>query len=171
MPFLDRADAGRRLAGKLLHRRGADVAVRGLPRGGIPVAYEVARALGAALDVIVVRKIGLPSQPELAMGAIGEDGVRIINRSVVIGERITEQEFMQVEERERAEVERRARRFRGDRPRPPVPGRTAVIADDGTAPGSTPPAACGGAPAHGAARVAPAVPVAPRGPGPPLSPV
>jgi len=161
MPFLDRADAGRRLAGKLLHLRGADVAVLGLPRGGIPVAYEVARALGAALDVIVVRKIGLPSQPELAMGAIGEDGVRIINRSVVIGERITEHEFMQVEERERAEVERRARRFRGDRPRTPLTGRTAVIVDDGIATGSTARAACEVARAHGAARVVLAVPVAP----------
>jgi putative phosphoribosyl transferase len=171
MPFLDRADAGRRLAGKLLHLRGADVAVLGLPRGGIPVAYEVARALGAALDVIVVRKIGLPSQPELAMGAIGEDGVRIINRSVVIGERITEHEFMQVEERERAEVERRARRFRGDRPRTPLTGRTAVIVDDGIATGSTARAACEVARAHGAARVVLAVPVAPRAAIPALSSV
>jgi putative phosphoribosyl transferase len=171
MPFLDRADAGRRLAGKLMHLRSADATVLGLPRGGVPVAYEVARALGAALDVIVVRKIGLPSQPELAMGAIGEDGVRIINRSVVMGERITEQEFMQVEERERAEVERRARRFRGDRPRTPLTGRTAVIVDDGIATGSTARAACEVARAHGAARVVLAVPVAPRAAIPELSSV
>ena len=171
MPFLDRADAGRRLAGKLMHLRGADVVVLGLPRGGIPVAYEVARALGAALDVIVVRKIGLPSQPELAMGAIGEDGVRIINRSVVIGERITEHEFMQVEERERAEIERRARRFRGDHPRTPLTGRTAIIVDDGIATGSTARAACEVVTAQGATRVVLAVPVAPRAAIPALSSV
>ena len=77
--FADRADAGRRLAAKLGHLRGEPVVVLGLPRGGVPVAFEVARALGAPLDVIVVRKLGVPFQPELGMGAIGEDGVRVIN--------------------------------------------------------------------------------------------
>jgi putative phosphoribosyl transferase len=171
MPFLDRAHAGRRLAGQLTHLRGADVAVLGLPRGGIPVAFEVAQILGAALDVIVVRKLGLPNQPELAMGAIGEDGVRIINRTVVIGERVTESEFARVEHVERAELERRARRFRGDRPRAPLTGRTTVIVDDGIATGSTARAACQVARAQGAARVVLAVPVAPRAAIPGLSSV
>ena len=171
MPFLDRADAGRRLAGKLMRLRGAGIVVLGLPRGGIPVAFEVAQALNAVLDVIVVRKVGLPIQPELAMGAIGEDGVRIVNQYVVIGERITESEFIRVEERERVELERRARRFRGDRPRAPLAGRTAVIVDDGIATGSTARAACQVARAHGAARVVLAVPVAPRAAIPGLSSV
>jgi putative phosphoribosyl transferase len=171
MPFLDRTDAGRRLAARLAHLRGADIAVLGLPRGGIPVAFEVSRALGAALDVIVVRKIGLPCQPELAMGAIGEEGARIVNKSVVVGERVTEPEFMAVEERERAELDRRARRFRGDRPRAPLTGRTAVIVDDGIATGSTARAACQVARAQGAARVVLAVPVAPRSAIPALSSV
>src|SRR5665213_4464053 len=83
MTFVDRVDAGRRLAARLEHLRGDRVVVLGLPRGGVPVAYEVARALGAPLDVIVVRKLGVPFQPELGMGAIGEDGVRIINAEVV----------------------------------------------------------------------------------------
>jgi putative phosphoribosyl transferase len=171
MPFLDRADAGRRLAGKLMRLRGAGIVVLGLPRGGIPVAFEVAQALNTVLDVIVVRKVGLPIQPELAMGAIGEDGVRIVNQYVVIGERITESEFIRVEERERVELERRARRFRGDRPRAPLAGRTAVIVDDGIATGSTARAACQVARAHGAARVVLAVPVAPRAAIPGLSSV
>jgi putative phosphoribosyl transferase len=171
MPFLDRADAGRRLAGLLMPLRGTDVTVLGLPRGGIPVAFEVAQALGAVLDVIVVRKIGLPAQPELAMGAIGEDGVRIINRPIVLGEHVTELEFAQVEEHERAELDRRARRFRGDRPRAPLTGRTAVIVDDGIATGSTARAACQVARAQGAARVVLAVPVAPRAAISGLSPV
>src|ERR1022692_540297 len=171
MSFLDRADAGRRLAGLLRPMRGAGVTVLGLPRGGIPVAFEVAQALGAVLDVIVVRKIGLPAQPELAMGAIGEDGVRIVNQHVVLGEQVTEDEFIHVEQRERVELERRARRFRGDRPRAPLSGRTAVIVDDGIATGSTARAACPGARAHGAARVVLAVPVAPRAAIPGLSSV
>lgn len=171
MPFLDRADAGRRLAGQLMHLRGRGVVVLGLPRGGVPVAFEVARALGAALDVIVVRKLGLPSQPELAMGAIGEDGARVVNQHVVIGQQVTDDEFTEVQQRERAELERRATRFRGDRPRAPLTGRTAVIVDDGIATGSTARAACQVARAQGAARVVLAVPVAPRAAIPGLSSV
>lgn len=162
MPFLDRPDAGRRLAGQLMHLRGQDISVLGLPRGGIPVAFEIARALDAPLDVIVVRKLGLPVQPELAMGAIGEDGVRIVNRDVVLAEQVSEDEFTEVEQRERAELSRRAGRFRGDRPRAPLTGRTAVVVDDGIATGSTARAACQVARAQGAARVVLAVPVAPR---------
>jgi putative phosphoribosyl transferase len=161
MPFLDRSEAGRRLAGQLLHLRGEDVVVLGLPRGGIPVAAEVARALGAPLDVIVVRKLGVPVQPELGMGAIGEGGVRIINPEVVEITRVSLDQIAAVEARERAELQRRARRFRGDRSRTPLTGRTAIIVDDGIATGSTARAACQVARALGAARVVLAVPVAP----------
>ncbi len=163
MPFLDRADAGRRLAGVLTGARGTDAIVLGLPRGGIPVGYEIARALGSPLDVILVRKVGLPAQPELAMGAIGEDGVRLINTEVTVAEHVSEAEFAEVEQRERAELRRRAERYRLDRPRAVVAGRTAIVVDDGIATGSTARAACQVARAHGAARVILAVPVAPRG--------
>ena len=161
MSFLDRSDAGRRLANRTLHLRGEDVVVLALPRGGVPVAAEVARALGAPLDVIVVRKLGVPVQPELGMGAIGEGDVRIINPEVVAITHVTDAEIATVERRERAELDRRARRFRGDRPRTPLAGRTAVIIDDGIATGSTARAACQVARAQGAARVVLAVPVAP----------
>ena len=161
MSFLDRSDAGRRLANRMLHLRGEDVVVLALPRGGVPVAAEVARALGAPLDVIVVRKLGVPVQPELGMGAIGEGDVRIINPEVVAITHVTDAEIAAVERRERAELDRRARRFRGDRPRTPLTGRTAVIVDDGIATGSTARAACQVARAQGAARVVLAVPVAP----------
>jgi putative phosphoribosyl transferase len=161
MSFLDRSDAGRRLANRTLHLRGEDVVVLALPRGGVPVAAEVARALGAPLDVIVVRKLGVPVQPELGMGAIGEGDVRIINPEVVAITHVTDAEIAAVERRERAELDRRARRFRGDRPRTPLAGRTAVIIDDGIATGSTARAACQVARAQGAARVVLAVPVAP----------
>jgi putative phosphoribosyl transferase len=161
MSFLDRSDAGRRLADRMLHLRGEDVVVLGLPRGGVPVAAEVARALGAPLDVIVVRKLGVPVQPELGMGAIGEGDVRIINPEVVAITRVTDDEIAAVEKRERAELERRARCFRGDRSRTPLTGRTAIIIDDGIATGSTARAACQVARAQGARRVVLAVPVAP----------
>ena len=161
--FADRVDAGRRLAAVLEHLRGQDVVVLGLPRGGVPVADEVARALGAPLDVIVVRKIGVPFQPELGMGAIGEDDVRIVDVGVMEMTGSTDREFRAVEARERAELDRRSRRFRGDRARVPLVGRTALIVDDGIATGSTARAACQVARAHGAARVVLAVPVAPPG--------
>jgi putative phosphoribosyl transferase len=161
--FVDRADAGRRLARRLEYLRGEPVVVLGLPRGGVPVAYEVATALSAPLDVIVVRKLGVPFQPELGMGAIGEDGVRIVNDEVVRMAGVSADEITAVESRERAELERRARRFRGDRPRVPLEGRTVVVVDDGIATGSTARAACLVARAQGAARVILAVPVAPPG--------
>ncbi len=161
MSFIDRSDAGRRLAAALQHLQGEPVVVLGLPRGGVPVAFEVARSLAAPLDVIVVRKLGVPFQPELGMGAIGEDGVRVVNDEVVRLGRVSETELAAVEARERIELERRARAFRGDRARIPLEGRTAVIIDDGIATGSTARAACQVARAHGAARVVLAVPVAP----------
>ena len=163
MVFADRADAGRRLAARLQHLAGERVVVLGLPRGGVPVALEVARALGAPLDVIVVRKLGVPFQRELGMGAIGEDGVRVINHEVVRAAGVSVQELAAVEARERAEVQRRAWRYRGGRPRQPLGGRVAVVVDDGIATGSTARAACRIARAHGAARVVLAVPVAPPG--------
>lgn len=163
MVFQDRVDAGRRLATALRHLRDEPAVVLGLPRGGVPVAFEVAQALGAPLDVIVVRKLGVPLQPELGMGAIGEGGVRIINDDVVRLARITGPELAAVEQRERLELERRARRFRGNRPRLALQGRTAVIVDDGIATGSTARAACQVARAQGAARIVLAVPVGPPG--------
>jgi putative phosphoribosyl transferase len=161
MIFHDRAQAGRLLAERLRHLQGQDVVVLGLPRGGVPVAFEVARALGAPMDVIVVRKIGVPYQPELAMGAVGEGGVLVANDPVLRVAHISKEEFAAVAARERDEVERRANRFRGSRPRTEVSGRIAIVVDDGLATGSTAQAACRIARAHGAARVVLAVPVAP----------
>jgi uncharacterized protein (TIGR00369 family) len=161
MRFRDRSDAGHRLARRLEFLRGADVVVLGLPRGGVPVAAEVARALGAPLDVIVVRKLGVPAQPELGLGAIGESGARVINSEVVRYAEVSEAEIAQVELKERAELQRRAQRFRGDVPHESLAGRTAVIVDDGIATGSTARAACQVARALGAAQVVLAVPVAP----------
>jgi putative phosphoribosyl transferase len=163
MAFSDRADAGRRLAVRLQHLRGDEVVVVGLPRGGVPVAYEVARALEAPLDVIVVRKLGVPYEPELGMGAIGEDGVRVINEEVVRLAGVSVLQLTEVEARERTELERRARRFRAGRARTAMTGRTVVVVDDGIATGSTVRAACQVARARGAARVVVAVPVAPPG--------
>ena len=163
MVFADRADAGRRLAARLRHLADERVVVLGLPRGGVPVAFEVAAALGAPLDVIVVRKLGVPFQPELGMGAIGEDGVRVINREVVRLAGVSENELAAVEARERAELERRAWRFRASRPRQSLDGRVAVVVDDGVATGSTARAACQVARAQGAARVVLAVPIAAPG--------
>src|SRR5512138_2800395 len=130
MVFADRADAGRRLAAKLEHLRGEPVVVLGLPRGGVPVAFEVARALGAPLDVIVVRKLGVPFQPELAMGTVGEDGVRVLNRQVVRQTGVRAEELAAVQAREQAQVDARAARYRARRPREPLAGRTAVVVDD-----------------------------------------
>jgi putative phosphoribosyl transferase len=163
MVFANRDDAGRQLARRLQHLRGQPVVVLGLPRGGVPVAAQVARALGAPLDVIVVRKIGVPFQPELAMGAVGEDGVRVADRHIIRAGAIRPEEFAAAEARELATVRARAARYRSYRPREPLSGRTAVVVDDGIATGSTARAACQIARAQGAARVVLAVPVAPPG--------
>jgi putative phosphoribosyl transferase len=162
MGFRDRTDAGRRLAEELKRRHlgKEDLVVLGLPRGGVPVAFEVAQSLGAPLDVIVVRKLGLPFQPELAMGAIGEGGVRILDHEVLRLAEVGEAELALLERRERAELERRASRYRRDRPPVALQGRTAVVVDDGIATGSTVWAACLVARARGAARVIVAAPVA-----------
>lgn len=136
-----------------------EVVVVGLPRGGVPVAFQVARALDAPLDVILVRKLGVPYQPELGFGAIGEGGVRVVNPDVVRLARLSDDEMAAVERRERAELERRARQFRGAREPVDLAGRTVIVVDDGIATGGTARAACQVARAHGASRVVLAVPV------------
>jgi len=164
MRFRDREDAGRHLA-DLLRRAdlgSADVLVLALPRGGVPVAFEVAQALCAPLDVLVVRKLGVPYQPELAMGAIGEGGVRVVNADVLRVAGLDEGDLAVVEARERTELERRAHQYRDGRTRLPLEGRCAVIVDDGIATGSTVRAACLVARRQDVARLVVAVPVASR---------
>jgi putative phosphoribosyl transferase len=161
IPFRDRHDAGRCLAPLLSHLCGTDVVVLGLPRGGVPVAFEVAAALVAPLDVIFVRKLGTPRQPELAMGAIGEAGVRILNPAVISGCGILDEELAAVELRERSVLDDRVTLVRRVRPRLELSGRVAVVVDDGIATGSTARAACRVARAAGAAQVVLAVPVGP----------
>lgn len=163
MGFVDRAAAGRRLGEQLAHLSGDDVVVVGLPRGGIPVAAEVAQALGAPLDIIAVRKLGVPFQPELAMGAIGEDGARVLDEEVIRVYGISPAEIEAVEARERIHLERLVQRFRAGRAPTPLAGRVVVVVDDGIATGSTARAACHVARAQGARRVVLAVPVAPVG--------
>lgn len=160
--FTDRTDAGRRLADRLAHLRDRDdVVVLGLPRGGIPVAYEVARFLNAPLDVIVVRKLGVPYQPEIAMGAIGEGGARIVNLDTVVMAGVSKRELEEVERREQDELRRRAELFRGSHQRIPLDDKVAVIVDDGIATGSTAIAASRVARELGARRIVVAAPVAP----------
>jgi putative phosphoribosyl transferase len=163
--FRDRAEAGALLATEVVRRLAGtpveEMVVLGLPRGGVPVAAAVARALNAPLDVIVVRKLGVPYQPELAMGAIGEDGARVLNDQVLAVAGVREKDLAEVERRERIELERRARAYRGDRPPIDLAGKTAVVVDDGIATGSTVAAACQIARQRGAARVVVATPVAP----------
>lgn len=158
--FEDRSEAGRRLARLLEHLRPERPVVLGLPRGGVPVAAEVASYLEAPLDVIVVRKLGVPWQPELAMGAIGEGGTRVLNHEVVDVLGLPGRRIDDVEQQEREELHRRVEAFRADRPRVPLEGKTVLIVDDGVATGSTALAACNVAREQGAARIVVAVPVA-----------
>lgn len=158
-PFDDRVDAGRQLARRLEYLRDQDIVVLGLPRGGVPVAFEVAEALRAPLDVLLVRKLGVPFHSELAFGAIGDGGVRVINDDVVCAARLGEQEMAAVEKMQTSELARRSQRFRGDRVPISLQGRTAVIVDDGVATGATAQAACQVARTQGASKVILAVPV------------
>lgn len=159
MPFRDRRDAGRQLAGALSGLRAEHPVVLGLPRGGVPVAYEVACALAAPLDVVVVRKLGVPGSPEVAMGAVGEDGAVVRDVRVLGMAHVAVATFTVVEEQERAELTRRVHLLRAVRPRVPLGGRTAVLVDDGIATGSTARVACAVVLAQGAVRVVLAVPV------------
>lgn len=135
--FLDRADGGRRLAEQLAELELQRPIVLALPRGGVPVAYEVARALHAPLDVFLVRKLGAPGQRELGIGAVAPGGVRILNDMAVHALGVSEREIEQITAEETAELERRLLRFRGDRPMPDLQGRTVVLVDDGLATGVT----------------------------------
>jgi putative phosphoribosyl transferase len=163
MLFVDRADAGRQLARRLLYLRGADAVVVALPRGGVPVAAEVARELRAPLDVIVVRKLGVPFQPECGFGAVGEGGATVIDDDMVRQARLTRQAIAGIQARERARLDRRVAQLRAGRPPVPLAGRVAVVVDDGIATGSTARAACLVARARGASRVIVAVPVGAAG--------
>lgn len=163
MRFADRQDAGRQLAKQLETLAQSNPVVLGLPRGGVPVAAEVARHLGAPLDVLLVRKLGVPHQPELAMGAIGEGGVRVLNHEVIRACEVTAEEWAQVEQSEWEELEHHTDALRRNRPRVELTGRTVIIVDDGIATGSTAQAACQVVRAQEAERVVLAVPVGPLG--------
>ncbi len=159
--FEDRSEAGRSLADALAPWRGApDTVVLGLPRGGVPVAYEIASALGLPLDVLVVRKLGLPGQPELAMGAIASGGAVVVNDEVVRYLPPGSDALDAVRQREQLELERRERIFRGDRPPLDIRGRTGILVDDGLATGATMAAAVRALRKLGAKRIIVAVPVA-----------
>ncbi|MBL1076190.1 phosphoribosyltransferase [Nocardia sp. 2] len=159
MIYPDRGAAGRALGGVLEHLRAADPLVLGLPRGGVPVAVAVREVIGGELDIMLVRKLGVPWQPELAMGAIGEDGVRVLNDDVVEHTGVTPDQIAAIEELERAELERRRQVLRSAAPAFPLKDRTAVIVDDGMATGATVAAACEIARLHEPRRVVVAVPV------------
>jgi predicted phosphoribosyltransferase len=160
--FRDRVEAGDALAGLLVHYAGRpDVLVLALPRGGVPVAARVAEALGAPLDVFVVRKLGVPGQQELAMGAIATGGVRVVNEQVVGRLRLGEADLQRVAEAEERELARRERSYREGRGPPDLAGQVVILVDDGLATGSTMRAAVAAARRLGPARVVVAVPTAP----------
>jgi putative phosphoribosyl transferase len=161
LPFQDRAEAGRRLAEKLARYAGQpDVMVLALPRGGVPVAYEVAMALNAPLDVYLVRKLGVPGHEELALGAIATGGVRVLVPEVIEEAGVPESVVERVTQQELRELERREKAFRGERPPPAVAGKTVILVDDGLATGATMRAAIAALKEQGPARVVVAVPTA-----------
>jgi putative phosphoribosyl transferase len=160
--FADRSDAGRRLAERLTQYAGRDdVVVLGLPRGGVPVAFEVARSLGVPLDVFVVRKLGVPGHEELAMGAIASGGVRVLNADVLAATLVPPEAVEAVAARELERVESQERAYRGERPSIDVHGRVVILVDDGLATGATMRAAVAALRDRGAGRIVVAVPTAP----------
>jgi len=159
--FRDRREAGQLLAHRLASYAGRDdVIVLGLPRGGVPVAYEVARALGAPLDVFVVRKLGMPGQSELALGAIASGGIQVFNQSLIRRAGLPNEAIKRVALREQEELRRRERVYRGDRPAPELRGKVVILVDDGLATGATMRAAVQAVRERNPARVIAAVPTA-----------
>ena len=162
LPFEDRVQAGRMLGAEMQSYCGrSDLLVLALPRGGVPVACELAEALGARVDLMIVRKLGTPGREELAMGAIASGGVRVMNRDVIDALQIPERAIGEIERRERQEIERREHAYRGRRPRPAVAGQCVILVDDGVATGATMLAAIAALRLQKPARVVVAVPVAP----------
>ena len=162
MIFGDRVDAGRRLAEKLrAYANRDDVIVLGIPRGGVPVAFEVATALNAPLDVFLSRKLGVPGQEELAFGAVATGGVRVLDQDLIEGVGISKREIEEITHRVRMELERRERVYRGARPPLDLQGKIAILIDDGIATGSSMRAAINALRQHKPARVVVAIPVAP----------
>jgi putative phosphoribosyl transferase len=159
MAFRDREQAGRMLAGRLTHLRGARPVILGLARGGVPVAREVARELGAGLEVLVARKLGAPQYPEYAIGAVAEGGALYVRPGALAEVGIGEEALSALVRRETAELARRVRTYRGDRPLPGMEGRTAIVVDDGVATGATARAAARAVRQAGASRVVLAAPV------------
>lgn len=163
MSFANRNEAGVRLAARLAHLKGEDVVVFALPRGGVPVAAPIARALDAPLDLVLVRKLGTPIQPELAMGAVADAGAPVIvrNEDVIAMARVDEAEFDAVCRRELLEIERRRRLYLGARPHVEAKDRVAIVVDDGVATGATTRAALRAIRTHQPKRLVLATPVAP----------
>jgi putative phosphoribosyl transferase len=158
-PFRDREDAGRQLAERLVGYRGEDPIIFALPRGGVPVGYEISHALEAPLEAFIARKLGAPNQPELGIGAVAQDGSRVLNERIVQEIGVSEEYIERIAAEEMAEAERRLELFRGDRPEPEVRGRTAILVDDGIATGVTTKAAIEALRRRGARRLVLAVPV------------
>jgi len=163
MPFTDRTDAGRHLAKALAGYKGQSAVVLALPRGGVPVAAEVASALDAPLDLVLVRKIGVPYQPELAMGAVvdGQHPVVVRNEDIISLSGVSEQQFNAVRDEQLAEIERRRKLYLGDRPHPEIAGRVVIVVDDGIATGATTRAALQAIRMRKPRKLVLAVPVAP----------